>query len=117
MPDQAADVTVRSRLSRQPGRLLTLGLAAAFIATVARRPEFAGAAAPALLLLAAGRRSHPAVISIRVKASTGRAFEGEVVAVDAEAHGTGDFSVRWTLHPGKGLDLAGASSADAAADG
>jgi uncharacterized protein (DUF58 family) len=117
MPDQAADVTVRWRLSRHARRLLTLALAAACIATVARRPEFAGVAAPALLLLAAGRRGHPAVISIRVRASTGRAFEGEVIAVDAEAHGTGDFSVRWTLHPGKGLDLAGPSSAEAAADG
>jgi uncharacterized protein (DUF58 family) len=117
MPDQAAELTVRWRLSRHARRLLTLGLAGAFIATIARRPEFAGVAAPALLLLAAGRVAHPGVFSVRVRTSTTRAFEGEVIAVDAEAHGTGALSVRWTLHPGRGLDLAGPPSADSAADG
>ena len=46
---------LRWRSSRHARRLLTLGLFGLFIATLARRPEFAGVAAPALLLLAAGR--------------------------------------------------------------
>jgi hypothetical protein len=49
------EFSLQWRSSRHARRLLTLGLAALFIATVARRPEFAGLAAPALLLLAAGR--------------------------------------------------------------
>ena len=48
-------VSVRWRSSRHARRLLTLGLFGVFIATITRRPEFAGLAAPALLLLAAGR--------------------------------------------------------------
>jgi len=43
------------RSSRHARRLLTLSLAGVLIALLAGRPEFAGAAAPALLLLAAGR--------------------------------------------------------------
>jgi uncharacterized protein (DUF58 family) len=109
-----AELTVRWRLSRHARRLLTLGLAGLFVATLARRPEFAGLAAPALLLLAAGRGSRPGVIGAAVRASTGRAFEGEVVAVDAEACGTGDLAVRWTLHPGRGLDPVGPGSAEGA---
>jgi len=50
------EFSLQWRSSRHARRLLTLGLAALFIATVARRPEFAGLAAPALLLLAAGPR-------------------------------------------------------------
>ena len=46
---------LRWRSSRHARRLLTLGLAGLFIAVLARRPEFAGLAAPALLLLVAGR--------------------------------------------------------------
>jgi uncharacterized protein (DUF58 family) len=105
---------VRWRLSRHARRLLTLSLAAIFVATVARRPEFAGLAAPALLLLGAGRGARPAAIGIRVKPSTTRAFEGEVVALDAAASGAGDLDVRWTLHPGRGMDPVERASADGA---
>jgi uncharacterized protein (DUF58 family) len=103
---------VRWRLSRHARRLLTLALAAIFVATVARRPEFAGLAAPALLLLGAGRGARPATIGIAVKPSTTRAFEGEVVALDAAASGVGDLDVRWTLHPGKGMESVQRVSAD-----
>jgi uncharacterized protein (DUF58 family) len=111
---QAAELPVRWRLSRHARRLLTLGLAAAFAATVARRPEFAGVAAPALLLLGVGRGARPATIGVRARPSTLRAFEDEVVALDATATGTSGLDVRWTLHPGKGMDLAGPASADGA---
>jgi uncharacterized protein (DUF58 family) len=53
--DSSGELSVRWRSSRHARRLLTLALAGLFIATIARRPEFAGLTAPALLLLAAGR--------------------------------------------------------------
>jgi uncharacterized protein (DUF58 family) len=107
-------VDVGWRLSRHARRLLTLALAGAFAATVARRPEFAGLAAPALLLLFAGHGSRPATVSIEARASTGRAFEGEFVAIDVSVAGAPGTDVRWTLHPGPGLDLAGPASAGGA---
>jgi uncharacterized protein (DUF58 family) len=111
---QPADLPVRWRLSRHARRLLTLGLAAVFAATVARRPEFAGVAAPALLLLGVGRGARPGIIGVTVRPSTTRAFEGETVALDATATGTSGLDVRWTLHPGKGMDLVKHASADGA---
>jgi uncharacterized protein (DUF58 family) len=114
----AAELPVRWRLSRHARRLLTLGLAAILAATVARRPEFVGVAAPALLLLGAGRGARPATITVRVKPSTTRAFEDEVVAVDAaldvETSGAAGLDVRWTIHPGKGVDPVERTSADGA---
>jgi uncharacterized protein (DUF58 family) len=101
------------RSSRHARRLLTLGLAGLFIATVTRRPEFAGLAAPALLLLVAGRsQRRPRRISLRARPSTRRAFEGELVAIDMTAEGQGECSVRWTLHPGREIEVAGAQAAD-----
>jgi uncharacterized protein (DUF58 family) len=110
---RASTVSLRWRSSRHARRLLTLGLAALFIATVVRRPEFAGLAAPPLLLLAAGRsQRRPPRISLRVRPSTRRAFEGELVALDLAVAGQGDDSVRWTLHPGREIELADAATAD-----
>jgi uncharacterized protein (DUF58 family) len=112
-----AETELRWRLSRHARRLLTLGLAGIFIATLSRRPEFAGAAAPALLLLAAGRGARPPSVSMSARASTGRAFEGEAVALDFSATGAGigaEYRASWTLHPGPGLDPAGTASAEGA---
>jgi hypothetical protein len=53
-------VKVRWTLSRHAGRLVTLALAGLVIAVISGRPEFAGAAAPAVLLLAAWLPSGPA---------------------------------------------------------
>ena len=103
------------RSSRHARRLLTLGLFGVFVATLARRPEFAGLAAPALLLLAAGRiQRRPPGISVRIKLSAQRAFEGELVAIDVAAEGQGDCDVRWTLHPGHEIAPVGAAAADGA---
>jgi uncharacterized protein (DUF58 family) len=101
------------RSSRHARRLLTLGLAALFVATVARRPEFAGLAAPPLLLLAAGRsQRRPPRISRRARPSTLRAFEGELVAIDLAIAGQGGCSVRWTWHAGREIEPADATAAD-----
>ena len=110
----STDFSLEWRSSRHARRLLTLGLAALFIATVARRPEFAGLAAPALLLLAAGRsQQRPPRVSLRAQPSTRRAFEGELVAIDMLVDGQGTCSVQWTWHPGREIEPVG----DVAADG
>jgi uncharacterized protein (DUF58 family) len=106
-------VSLRWRSSRHARRLLTLGLAALFIATVARRPEFAGLAAPALLLLAAGRsQRRPPRVSLQARPSTRRAFEGELAAIDLVIEGQGECDVRWTLHPGREIEITGPADAD-----
>jgi uncharacterized protein (DUF58 family) len=101
------------RSSRHARRLLTLGLFGVFIATVARRPEFAGVAAPALLLLAAGRvQRRPRRITVRAQPSSRRGFEGEPMALDVLVEGQDDCDVRWTLHPGQEIAPVGAAAAD-----
>jgi len=103
------------RSSRHARRLLTLSVAGVFVALLARRPEFAGVAAPALLLLAAGRvQRRPARISVRLRPSQTRAFEGELVALDVRADGQADDHVRWTLHPGRDIDPGDVTAADGA---
>jgi uncharacterized protein (DUF58 family) len=109
------ELEVHWRSSRHARRLLTLGIAGVFIALLARRPEFAGVAAPALLLLGAGRvQRRPARIGVRVRPSATRAFEGELVALDVRAEGQGDSHVRWTLHPGTDIDPGDVTAADGA---
>jgi uncharacterized protein (DUF58 family) len=106
------------RSSRHARRLLTLSVAGVFIALLARRPEFAGVAAPALLLLGGGGsgrgQRRPARISVQVRPSATRAFEGELVALDVRAEGHGDSNVRWTLHPGTDIDPGDVTAADGA---
>jgi uncharacterized protein (DUF58 family) len=115
------DLSLRWRSSRHARRLLTLGLAGLFVATVARRPEFAGLAAPALLLLAAGSsgssvrgrgQRRPPQVRVLVQPSSLRVFEGELVALDVAVQGQGECSVRWTLHPGPEVGPVGAATAD-----
>ena len=106
------------RSSRHARRLLTLGLAALFIAVLTRRPEFAGVAAPALLLLGADTigpgQQRPRSITIQAVPTTTRAFEDEVVALDVTVQGYEGCSVRWRLHPGREVEAAGATAADGA---
>ena len=103
---------LRWRPSRHALRLLTLGLAGLFVTTVARRPEFAGLAAPALLLLAAGRgQRRPTRVSVRARPSAQRVFEGELVAIDLVVGGQEGCGVRWILHPGPEIDIRGPDAA------
>jgi len=113
VPAQEFELVWRS--SRHARRLLTLSLAGALIALLAGRPEFAGVAAPALLLLAAGRaQQRPARISVRVRLRAGRAFEGEAVVLEVRAEGHGDRHVRWVLYPGAGINPGDATAAEGA---
>ena len=101
--------------SRHARRLVTLSLAGMVIALLAGRPEFVGVAAPALLLLAAGRtQRRPARITVRMRLSAGRAIEGEAVALDVRAEGHGDRHVRWELYPGAEIDPGDVTAADGA---
>jgi uncharacterized protein (DUF58 family) len=115
-PAAGTDLSPRWRSSRHARRLLTLGLAGLFIATVTRRPEFAGLAAPALLLLAAGStgrgQRRPPQVGVRVRPSSRRVFEGELVALDVAVEGQGECSVRWTLQPGPDIGPVGTATAD-----
>ena len=74
-------------LSRHARRLLTLALAGLALALVTRRPEFAGAAAPALLLLSPGRPGRPSHVQVTTGLTSGRLIEGERAAVTAAVAG------------------------------
>ena len=58
-------------------RLITLALAGLVIAVITRRPEFAGVAAPAVLLLAVRRPDRPARIGVTASPSAVKLTEGE----------------------------------------
>jgi uncharacterized protein (DUF58 family) len=112
-PAVGTELELHWRSSRHARRLLTLGLAGLFIAVLARRPEFAGLAAPALLLLVAGRaQRRPPHITVSARPSSRRVFEGERLAVDVVADGAGECAVRWRLHPGLEIAPVGAATAD-----
>jgi uncharacterized protein (DUF58 family) len=104
-----AEAEVRWRPSRHARRLLTLAAAGLLLATIARRPELAGVAAPALLLLGAARPARQPRAAVRVWLSATRLYEGELAAVDvAVDDDAGD--ARWILHAGRGIEPASASS-------
>jgi len=112
-PAAGPELELRWRSSRHARRLLTLGLAGLFVAVLARRPEFAGLAAPALLLLVAGRaQRRPPRITVSARPSARRVFEGERLAVDVVAEGSGECTVHWRLHPGLEIASVGAAAAD-----
>jgi uncharacterized protein (DUF58 family) len=110
----ATDVPVRWRLSRHARRLLTLAAAGSLLALLSRRAELVGVAAPALLLLAAARPARPARVTVRMRVTTTRLYEGEPAAVEVAAE-AGQHDVRWTLHAGRGIDTDSATSVSGAA--
>ncbi len=122
------EIAVRWRLSRHSRRLLTVALLALLLAVLSRRPEFAGVAAPALVLLAAGggpRPARPAQVGVLIRPATTRLFEGEPGWVDvglAPAEGTAGregraglagYDAWWAFHPGKGIEPASATAVSA----
>ena len=80
--------------------LLTLALSGLALAVLTRRPEFAGVAAPPLLLLTTRRRDRPAQVSLRLRAPGGPVTEGEVVALSAEIDGQQGYGVEFEIAPG-----------------
>jgi uncharacterized protein (DUF58 family) len=89
--------TVRWSLSAHARRLLTLALAGLVIAIITRRPEFAGAAAPAVLLLAGWPARRPAAITVTVTVTAQQLVEGEQAVVVARVSGQGDYRVQASI--------------------
>jgi uncharacterized protein (DUF58 family) len=92
-------------LSGHARRLLTLALAGLAVAVIARRPEFAAVAAPAMVLLAAWRPDQPGQISVGLRSTAGRAFEGEHAAIKVTVGDAGRFGVELLLHPGDAVGV------------
>jgi uncharacterized protein (DUF58 family) len=138
-PVRADQIDVRWRPSRHARRLLTLAAAGLLLAVVTRRPELAGLAAPALLLLGAGRATRgglPGRLTVRVGLTSTRIYEGEPAAVDvvvsdvapdeaaptaaapsgaaastgAEGAGVARCDTRWALEPGRGIEPGSATA-------
>jgi uncharacterized protein (DUF58 family) len=86
-------------LSAHAARLITLALAGLIIAVITRRPEFAGVAAPAVLLLAARRPERPAQIGVSASPSTKSLSEEEQAELKVAVTGHGDHSVDLLVHP------------------
>jgi uncharacterized protein (DUF58 family) len=123
------EAQVSWRPSRHARRLLTLALAGLLLATLTRRPELAGLAAPALLLLGAvrpgfpglparqgllGRPPLPARLDVRVTLDSSRLYEGEPGVLDVAVGGDG-LDVRWVLEAGRGVEPASATAVNGAA--
>ena len=113
-PGRTERAEVRWRPSRHARRLLTLALAGLLAATVTRRPELAGLAAPALLLLGMARPSRPADVRVRIGLTGSRRYEGELAAVDVAVDET-EFDARWAWQPGRGVEPASAIAVNGAA--
>jgi uncharacterized protein (DUF58 family) len=128
---RADEIEVRWRPSRHARRLLTLAAGGLLLAVLFRRPELAGLAAPALLLLGAGRATRgglPGRLTVRVGLTATRINEGEPAAVDlivsdvpepgvprsgAAAPGAvteAGYDARWALEPGRGIEPGSATA-------
>jgi uncharacterized protein (DUF58 family) len=97
-PASEREVTLSWSLSGHARRLVTLALAGLAIAVVSRRPEFAAAAAPALVLLATWPRERPGQIGISLRSTAGQLFEGDHAAVEVTVSGADGFSVDLLMH-------------------
>ena len=98
-PAAPLEVAVSWRLSGHARRLITLALAGLVIAVITRRPEFAGVAAPAVLLLAARRPARPARIAVTASPSAAKLTEDEQAELTVTVAGQGEHSVDLLLRP------------------
>jgi uncharacterized protein (DUF58 family) len=102
-------VTVTWRLSAHARRLVTLALAALFLAVLTRRAEFAGLAAPALLLLIPRRSGLPPEVDVALAANADQVTEGERAAILAKITGQHDATVQVRLRPEAWITAGGAA--------
>jgi uncharacterized protein (DUF58 family) len=96
-PQVARPVTWR--LSGHAQRLVTLALAGLFLAVITRRAEFAGLAAPALLLLLPGRPGRTGTVGIELATGADQVIEGGEGTILARITGYGDGSAQLRLRP------------------
>jgi uncharacterized protein (DUF58 family) len=80
-------------------RLLTFAVAALALAVLTRRPEFAGLAAPPLVLLATWRADRPDELRLHVDGPHGRIVEQDEVAVTVSVAGQRDHQAELALRP------------------
>ncbi len=106
------ELPVSWQLSSHGRRLVTLTIAGLLIAVITRRPEFAGLAAPALLLLVVWSRS-PETAGIKFATGAELMTEGEPGAILIRVSGLGDSLVSAYLHPAPFV-IAGRGEAGAA---
>ena len=92
-------VPVTWRLSGHARRMVTLALAALVLAVLTRRAEFAGLAAPALLLLLPRRPSLPDEVGVELAAEADQVTEGERAAILARITGQREAAVQVRLRP------------------
>jgi uncharacterized protein (DUF58 family) len=96
---QARQVRLAWSLSAHAQRLITLALAGLVIAVITRRPEFAGVAAPAVLLLAVRRPERPGRVDVTASPSGTKLTEGEQAELAVTVTGQGGHSVDLLMHP------------------
>jgi uncharacterized protein (DUF58 family) len=99
LAEAAREIRLRWSVSAHALRLTTLAVTGLVIAVITRRPEFAGVAAPPVLLLAARRPARPARIGLRVRPSAPSVVEGEQAGLDVTVSGHGDHRVELLVYP------------------
>ncbi len=105
MPDartqfEAGRLRIRWTLSAHTRRLLTLGIGGLVAAIVTGRPEFAGLAAPALLLLATWPAHLPDSVNLRLLSESQEVVEGERVPFRVALSGHEGYDAELQLMPG-----------------
>ena len=111
---QERELRVAWQPSGHARRLVTLALAGLAIAVLARRPEFAGLAAPAVLLLLPGRNGRPDAVAVTLAAALDRITEGDQAVIAVRIAGADGCDLRLRLHPAAWIT---AGPAAAGADG
>jgi uncharacterized protein (DUF58 family) len=111
--DDSREYTVSWGLSGHARRLLTLALAGLAIAALTGRPEFAGLAAPAVLLLATWRPGRPDSVLVRVQATARQLVEGDQATVIVTIRGHGDYAVQAEIKAGETFEAGPAVRAGA----
>jgi uncharacterized protein (DUF58 family) len=96
---------VRWGLSSHAHRLITLALAGLVVAVITRRPEFAGLAAPAVLLLATWHADRPAELTVRVSPPAAQFVEGMDYAIRVTVAGHGGYDAEVSIEAGDSIDV------------
>jgi uncharacterized protein (DUF58 family) len=96
---------IRWGLSNHAQRLGTLALAGLVVAVITRRPEFAGLAAPAVLLLASWHIVRPGRLTVRIAVADARLVEGLDSAVRVRITGQGAFDADVRIEPGDSIEV------------
>ncbi len=96
---------VRWGLSSHAHRLITLALVGLVVAVITRRAEFAGLAAPAVLLLATWHADRPPELTVRVAPPAGRLVEGVDSGIRVTVAGQGGYDAEVSIEPDSSIDV------------